>query len=69
MRKSSGSVRCLVEKIDADAVDGLPEADVKLELHARLISMKRMWQLDHDGSVHGDFGAAVVSAIRRKRDP
>jgi len=50
-----------VEELDADAAEGLPEAHVKLELHARLISMKHMGQLDRDRSVRGDFGAAVMS--------
>jgi hypothetical protein len=50
-----------MEAIDADAAEGLPEADVKLELHARLISMKGMGQLNRDRSVLGDFGAAVTS--------
>jgi len=50
-----------VEELDADAAEGLPEAHVKLELHARLISMKHMGQLDRDRSVRGDFGTAVMS--------
>ena len=50
-----------LEELDGDAAESLPEADVELELHARLISMKHMGQLDQDRSVLGDFGATVVS--------
>jgi hypothetical protein len=58
---NTGLATWSVEEIDADAAEGLPEADVKLELQARLISMEKMGQLDQDRSVLGDFGAAVVS--------
>jgi len=53
-----------VEEIhaDADAAEGLPETDVELELHARLLLMKDVGQLDHDGSVPRHFGSAFVSA-------
>jgi len=67
-RKSRGEggnwVVCLVEEIhaDADAAEGLPETDVELELHARLLLMKDVGQLDHDGPVLRHLGSAFVSA-------
>jgi hypothetical protein len=51
-----------VDESDADAAESLPEADVKLELHTCLNSMKVMRQLDPDRSILGDFGATVLSA-------
>ena len=51
----------LVEEIDTDAVQGLPDPDVELDLQARLLLMKGMGQFDHDRSVLGRFGSAFLS--------
>jgi hypothetical protein len=46
---------------NADAAEGLPKAEVELELQARLLLMKEMGQFHDDRTVLGGDGAAVVS--------